>query len=75
MSEIVVEAQGLRKSFRSTEVLAGVDLRLQRGQVTGLLGLNGAGKSTLIRCLLGLLRCTAGTARVLGCDAWNLGES
>jgi ABC-2 type transport system ATP-binding protein len=75
MSEIVVEAQGLRKSFRSTEVLVGVDLRLQRGQVTGLLGLNGAGKSTLIRCLLGLLRCTAGTARVLGCDSWNLGES
>lgn len=75
MSDVVLEASALRKQFRATEVLAGVDLRLQRGQVTGLLGLNGAGKSTLIRCLLGLLRPTGGSARIFGCESWNLGES
>ncbi|MEY3175952.1 MAG: transporter ATP-binding protein YtrB [Planctomycetota bacterium] len=75
MSDVVLEASALRKQFRDTEVLAGVDLRLQRGQVTGLLGLNGAGKSTLIRCLLGLLRPTGGSARIFGCESWNLGES
>jgi ABC-2 type transport system ATP-binding protein len=75
MSEVMLEAKALRKSFRSTEVLAGVDLVMRRGEVTGLLGLNGAGKSTLLRCLLGLLRCSAGTAELLGCDSWNLGAA
>ncbi len=75
MSETVVDAKMLQKAFGSTEVLTGVDFSLRRGQVTGLLGLNGAGKSTLIRCLLGLLKCTGGTARIFGCDSWNLGES
>jgi ABC-2 type transport system ATP-binding protein len=74
MSEVLVEARGLRKSFGSREVLRGVNLRLARGQVTGLLGLNAAGKSTLIRCLLGLLRATSGSARVFGCDSWELGS-
>lgn len=75
MSEVMLEAKALRKRFRSTEVLAGVDLVMRRGEVTGLLGLNGAGKSTLLRCLLGLLRCSAGTAALLGCDSWNLGAA
>jgi len=75
MSEVMLEVKSLRKSFGTAEVLSGVDLVMRRGEVTGLLGLNGAGKSTLLRCLLGLLRCTAGTAAVLGCDSWNLGAS
>jgi len=75
MSEVMLEVKSLRKSFGTAEVLSGVDLVMCRGEVTGLLGLNGAGKSTLLRCLLGLLRCTAGTAAVLGCDSWNLGAS
>lgn len=73
MSELMVEAWGLRKAFGDREILRGVNLRLERGQVTGLLGLNAAGKSTLIRCLLGLLRATSGSAQVFGRDAWELG--
>jgi ABC-2 type transport system ATP-binding protein len=48
--------------------VAGVDLRIERGEVFGLLGPNGAGKSTTIRLLCTLLEPTSGTARVNGFD-------
>ena len=70
----MIEACGLMKSFGAEAklVLRGVDLTLQRGSVTGLLGKNGSGKSTLLKCLLGLLRLSSGQAKVLGEDPWNL---
>jgi ABC-2 type transport system ATP-binding protein len=72
MNELVIDVSHLRKQFGSKVVLDDVNLQIPRGQITGLLGLNGAGKSTLIKCLLGLLRPTSGTATVLGKDAWYL---
>lgn len=72
MNELVVDVSHLRKQFGTKVVLDDVNLQIPRGQITGLLGLNGAGKSTLIKCLLGLLRPTSGTATVLGKDAWYL---
>jgi ABC-2 type transport system ATP-binding protein len=64
--DIVVDAHGLRKNYRKREAVAGLDLAIPRGCVYGILGPNGAGKTTTIHMLLGLVRPTGGTARVLG---------
>ena len=67
----VIEIEGLRKEYRRlrhgrTLAVAGLDLSVPEGGVFGFLGPNGAGKTTTIRCLLGLIRPTAGNARLLG---------
>jgi len=70
-----VEIRGLTKDFplniRGVRLRAVDDLTLEipRGCVQGLLGPNGSGKSTTIKVMLGLLRPTHGTCRVLGCDS------
>ncbi|MGD8201781.1 ABC transporter ATP-binding protein [Ornithinimicrobium sp. W1679] len=70
----VVETQGLGKRYAAGSVVALEDLTLDLGGgVTGLVGANGAGKSTLIKILLGLLRPTSGSARVLGHDITGAG--
>jgi ABC-2 type transport system ATP-binding protein len=66
--EPVVTLRGLRRRFGALEALAGVDLDILPGEIFALLGPNGAGKTTLISIVAGLLRATAGEARVLGHD-------
>jgi len=61
---VVVTA--LRKSFGRLHVIQGVDLALQPGRVTALVGPNASGKSTLIKCVLGLVRPDSGRVTVLG---------
>lgn len=61
----------LQVSFKNQQVLAGIDLTLQPGTVTGLLGRNGAGKTTLMRAALGLLRPDQGDCRLFSHDAWD----
>ena len=51
MSEPLLRAVGVRKSYGHIEVLRGVDMEVHRGQVVCLLGPSGAGKSTFLRCL------------------------
>jgi ABC-2 type transport system ATP-binding protein len=67
----VINTVGLRKQFRRTVALDGLDLQVEQGEVHGLLGPNGAGKSTTIRVLLGLLRSDGGTATLLDGDPWR----
>jgi lipooligosaccharide transport system ATP-binding protein len=62
----VLAAAGLRKSYEGREVVAGLDIRLARGECYGLLGPNGAGKTTTLRMLLGLTAPSAGTISLLG---------
>ncbi|MGF1463356.1 MAG: ATP-binding cassette domain-containing protein [Maricaulaceae bacterium] len=58
--------RGVRKRYGPVDALAGVDLALEPGRVTAVLGANGAGKTTLIRCALGLTRPSFGELTLFG---------
>jgi ABC-2 type transport system ATP-binding protein len=64
--EVVLKAEGLVKHYGSVKAVRGIDFELRRGEILGFLGPNGAGKSTTIRCILDLLRPTAGHIEVFG---------
>lgn len=70
----VVRAERLRKRFGGDAVLDGIDLALQPGEVTLLMGPNGEGKSVLLSCLAGGLRPTTGRALVGGRSATAAGD-
>ncbi|MDB5308602.1 MAG: yxlF 1 [Gemmataceae bacterium] len=62
----VIETRELRKTYGRIEALKGVSIRVEKGQIYGLLGQNGAGKTTLIKVLLGIVSKTDGEAGLLG---------
>ena len=62
----MVQAEGVHKSFGSTEVLRGVDMVVQPGEVACVIGPSGSGKSTFLRCVNHLERINSGTMRVDG---------
>jgi ABC-2 type transport system ATP-binding protein len=66
MDDTIVETHGLTKKYGERVAVDAVDLTIRRGEVYGFLGPNGAGKTTTLRMLLGLVRPTDGSARVLG---------
>ncbi|RKS84295.1 ABC-2 type transport system ATP-binding protein [Motilibacter peucedani] len=66
MDDDLVVARGLTKRYGSRAAVDSLDLTVRRGEVYGFLGPNGAGKTTTLRMLLGLVRPTGGSARVLG---------
>jgi len=67
-NQLVIETQGLSKSFGDTEALKSLNLKVPKNSIFGFLGPNGAGKTTTIKLLLGLIRPTAGGATVFGHD-------
>jgi ABC-2 type transport system ATP-binding protein len=64
----VIRLRGLTKRYGDVEAVAGIDLDVPGGSLTGVLGPNGAGKSTTLRMLTGMLAPTSGTIDVHGID-------
>jgi ABC-2 type transport system ATP-binding protein len=65
----LIQIRGLRKRFRDGDVIHGIDLSIEGGEIFGLIGPDGAGKSTLIRMLAGILEATEGEIALSGIDA------
>ena len=57
----MLQVRNLKKSFGTLEVLKGVDLDVNKGDVVAILGSSGSGKTTMLRCLNFLERADAGT--------------
>jgi len=64
----IVAVDGLVKDYGAVHAVRGISFAVRRNEILGLLGPNGAGKTTTIRCLLDLLRPTAGRVEVFGLD-------
>ncbi|MGB7500929.1 MAG: ATP-binding cassette domain-containing protein [Azonexus sp.] len=69
----VVEMHGLSTRIGNLYVHRNLDLRVERGQIVGLVGGSGSGKTTLLRQILGLIQPTAGTVRLFGQDLGGAG--
>ncbi len=68
MSETILEARGLFKSYGAEPVIRGMNVSLPAGRIIGLLGPNGSGKTTLIKLAAGLLTPTSGEILVCGTE-------
>jgi ABC-2 type transport system ATP-binding protein len=66
VSDAILQVRGLHAHYGNTHVLHGIDFEVMPGEVVALLGPNGAGKTTTIRTLMGLIRPTGGSAKLLG---------
>ena len=66
MQNTAVKITNITKAFGANNVLSGIDLELNSGQVTVLMGANGAGKSTLVKVLCGVHQANSGTIRLCG---------
>jgi len=64
--DFAIETNGLSKQYGPVRAVDSVSLRVKQGEIYGFIGLNGAGKTTTIRALLGMIRPSAGSVRVLG---------
>lgn len=72
MEQQPVVVKGLRKSFGAQQVLKGIDLEVNKGEILAVLGKSGTGKSVLLRLLIGLEKADAGSICIAGKDTTNL---
>jgi ABC-2 type transport system ATP-binding protein len=70
----IIEIRNLRKYYRRTLAVDGLNLDVPEGAVTAFLGPNGAGKTTTIKCLLNMVTPDDGTVKVLGEDSRKMGS-
>lgn len=71
--EPILEVVGLHKAFGAQKVLRGIDLRIETGRITVIIGGSGSGKSVLIKHLVALLRPDAGEVRLHGRNLFTMG--
>ena len=64
----MLKVQNLRKRYGNTEVLKGINLEVQTGEVFGFVGQNGAGKTTTMKIMTGLLVADSGVVEFNGVD-------
>jgi len=64
--EMAISLRGLRQSYGGLEVVRGIDLEIQRGEIFGIIGPDGAGKTSVFQILGGVMPATAGEASVFG---------
>ena len=62
----VIEIKELKKNYGTTEVLKGINLTVQKGEIMALLGVNGAGKTTTLECVEGLRAYDSGNITING---------
>jgi ABC-type multidrug transport system ATPase subunit len=74
-SDLIIETKQLTKNYGKLNALAPIDLQVPAGSALALLGRNGSGKSTLIRLLMGFIRPSFGTAKVLGINPSSCPEA
>jgi len=74
-SDPIVEVAGVRKSFGANHVLKGVDLPVERGLITTIIGGSGSGKSVLIKHIIGLLKADEGKVLFEGEDITPMGPT
>lgn len=72
---LAIEARGLTRRFGHVVAVDALDLTVERGRIHGFLGPNGSGKTTTLRMFCGLLRPSAGSAKVLGMDVAHEAEA
>lgn len=70
----MIEIQGITKSFGSLQVLKGIDLHIDKGEVVSIVGPSGAGKTTLLQIIGTLDRPDSGSVRVDGVDTTKLSQ-
>ena len=68
----MLRANKLSAFYDRTQVLHEIDLRIEEGEIVGLVGANGAGKSTTLRAISGLVKLTSGSIKFLGVDLASL---
>ena len=68
----MIKLQGIKKSFGALEVLGGIDLTIDRGEVVSIVGPSGAGKTTLLQIMGTLYRPDAGSLEISGTDVLRL---
>ena len=66
--ELLMDARGLKKTYKGRTVVSNVNLNVRSGEVVGLLGPNGAGKTTSFYMIMGLIRPDGGTIYFKGVD-------